>query len=526
MDKKEKTRGTIARSGLVVSSMTLLSRIGGFVRDIFLSHLFGASQLADMFFVALRIPNFFRRMFAEGAFSQAFVPVMMRYKDQGLLELRDFLSSLSGIFLLGLLAFTFLGLLFPEAITALFAPGFLDKPSVFKETALLVRITFPYLALISMTAYSASLLNAHGRFAIPAITPIVLNICLIVAALLSTYLFLDYSSAFVLSYGVLIAGFLQLSLQLPLLVKLRLIPKPTLNTKHPGIRRVGALFVPALFAASVNQINTLVNTILASTLITGSISWLYYADRLLELPIGLVAVALGTVLLPYLSSIAIEDDKAKYSAAIDWGVHLGLVLALPAASALFALAIPLILVVFMSFGGAMSSDDALMAGSALKMFSFALPAFVLIKVFSPAFFAKEDTKTPFLCAICAVVVNLVIGLSTYRSMGHVGLAMATAFSSWTNALLLMVNLVRMDHYQPAVSLLSGLAKSLTATALLLLAWYYILPDEISWLNIDPLDRVFLLLVVIGLSVVSYAAFLAILGVRFRRLIDPREESTS
>ena len=176
MDKKEKTRGTIARSGLVVSSMTLLSRIGGFVRDIFLSHLFGASQLADMFFVALRIPNFFRRMFAEGAFSQAFVPVMMRYKDQGLLELRDFLSSLSGIFLLGLLAFTFLGLLFPEAITALFAPGFLDKPSVFKETALLVRITFPYLALISMTAYSASLLNAHGRFAIPAITPIVLNL--------------------------------------------------------------------------------------------------------------------------------------------------------------------------------------------------------------------------------------------------------------------------------------------------------------------------------------------------------------
>ena len=232
MDKKEKTRGTIARSGLVVSSMTLLSRIGGFVRDIFLSHLFGASQLADMFFVALRIPNFFRRMFAEGAFSQAFVPVMMRYKDQGLLELRDFLSSLSGIFLLGLLAFTFLGLLFPEAITALFAPGFLDKPSVFKETALLVRITFPYLALISMTAYSASLLNAHGRFAIPAITPIVLNICLIVAALLSTYLFLDYSSAFVLSCGVLVAGFLQLSLQLPLLVKLRLIPKPPLNTNY------------------------------------------------------------------------------------------------------------------------------------------------------------------------------------------------------------------------------------------------------------------------------------------------------
>ena len=526
MDKKEKTRGTIARSGLVVSSMTLLSRIGGFVRDIFLSHLFGASQLADMFFVALRIPNFFRRMFAEGAFSQAFVPVMMRYKDQGLLDLRDFLSSLSGIFLLGLLAFTFLGLLFPETITALFAPGFLDKPSVFDETALLVRITFPYLALISMTAYSASLLNAHGRFAIPAITPIVLNICLIFAALLSTYLFLDYSSAFVLSWGVLVAGFLQLSLQLPLLVKLRLIPKPILNIKHPGVRRVGALFVPALFAASVNQINTLVNTILASTLITGSISWLYYADRLLELPIGLVSVALGTVLLPYLSSIAIEDDKAKYSAAIDWGIHLGLVLALPAASALFALAIPMILVVFMSFGGAMSSDDALMAGRALKMFSFALPAFVLIKVFSPAFFAKEDTKTPFLCAICAVVVNLLIGLSTYQSMGHVGLAMATAFSSWTNALLLMVNLVRMDHYRPAASLLGGLAKSLTATVVLLLAWNYMLPDEISWLNIDPLDRVFLLLVVIGLSIVSYAAFLAILGVRFRRLIDPREESTS
>ena len=259
MDKKEKTQGTIARSGLVVSSMTLLSRIGGFVRDIFLAHLFGASQLADMFFVALRIPNFFRRMFAEGAFSQAFVPVMMRYKDQGLLELRDFLSSLSGIFLLGLLAFTFLGLSFPEAITALFAPGFLDKPSVFNETALLVRITFPYLALISMTAYSASLLNAHGRFAIPAITPIVLNICLIVAALLSTYLFLDYSSAFVLSCGVLVAGFLQLSLQLPLLIKLRLIPKPIFDTRHPGVRKVGTLLVPALFAASVNQINKCVS---------------------------------------------------------------------------------------------------------------------------------------------------------------------------------------------------------------------------------------------------------------------------
>ena len=277
--------------------MTLLSRISGLVRDIALAYLFGASAAAALLFVAFRIPNFFRRLFAEGAFNQAFVPVLMEYKAKGQSELRLFLGQLSGVFALTLTFVVIVGLAFAGPLAALFAPGFIDQPTLFSQLTELVRITFPYLGLLSLPAYAGALLNAHGRCALPAFTPVMLNVCLTLAAFLGLMGHLQSPPIVILAWGVLVAGVFQCLIQLPSLAQLHLLPKPVVARSHPGMKQVGHLLVPAIFSASVGQINALVNTMIASTLATGSIAWLYYADRLLELPVGLIAVALGTVML-------------------------------------------------------------------------------------------------------------------------------------------------------------------------------------------------------------------------------------
>ncbi|MEM9624441.1 MAG: murein biosynthesis integral membrane protein MurJ, partial [Pseudomonadota bacterium] len=370
----------LTRQGSVVAGMTLLSRISGFARDIVLSYLFGATQLADMFFVALRIPNFFRRLFAEGAFNQAFVPVLVRFKENGRAQLLGFLAPLSGLFSLIMLFVVLAGVVFAPALTAVFAPGFLDNEAQFAQTADLVRITFPYLGFISIAAYAGAVLNAHNRFAMPAFAPVLLNVSLIGSALfaLSGWALAEGQTAVQwVAWGVALAGVLQMGFLLVPVRRLGLLPKPGLDRQHPGVRQVGKLLVPAVFSASVGQINALVNTILASTLMTGSISWLYYADRLMELPLGLVAVALGTVMLPHLSRLAAAEDTSGFSKTVEWGIQMGLLIGLPAAVALYLLAEPLSATVFMSFGsGAMTLHDIRMIGLALELFAVALPGFV------------------------------------------------------------------------------------------------------------------------------------------------------
>ncbi|NKB97397.1 MAG: murein biosynthesis integral membrane protein MurJ [Pseudomonadales bacterium] len=507
----------LARQGGVVASMTLVSRITGLVRDVFLSYLLGASQFADMFFVAFRIPNFFRRLFAEGAFSQAFVPVLMRYRDQGQAELMNFLAPLSGIFSLGLCIVVILGMVFADGLTFLFAPGFAETPGRLEATADLVFITFPYLGFISLTAYAGALLNAHDRFAVPAITPVLLNFALIGATLVAIAGWSDRSQIEILAWGVLVAGVVQLLFQVPSVARLGLLAKPTIDTKHEGVRRVGKLLIPAVLAGSVGQINALINTVLASMLMTGSVSWLYYADRLLELPVGLVAIALGTVLLPHLSRMAADKDEQAFRDTLSWGIGLGLMLGLPAAVALFVLADGLIATVFMSIaGGAMTVPDARMAGLALEMFALALPGFVLVRILAPAFYAHEDTQKPFKYASYSVVANLIVSLSTFQWFGHVGLAWATAIAAWVNVLGLYFGLTHSGRYRVDIKMLKPAGRAVLAASLLAVGLHFAVGD-LPWLHMPELQRVVWMA---GICVVGFGGYflvLFILGFRFQDL---------
>lgn len=503
----------LARQGGVVASMTFLSRITGLVRDVFLSYLLGASQFADMFFVAFRIPNFFRRLFAEGAFSQAFVPVLMRYRGQGQAALINFLAPLSGVFTLGLCIVVILGMVFADGLTYLFAPGFADTPGRLQATAELVVITFPYLGFISLTAYAAALLNAHDRFAVPAITPVLLNLALIGAALVAIAGWSDRSQIELLAWGVLVAGVVQFLFQIPSVARLGLLTKPTIDMKHEGVRRVGKLLIPAVLAGSVGQINALINTVLASMLMTGSVSWLYYADRLLELPIGLVAVALGTVMLPHLSRMAADKNERGFRDTVSWGIGLGLVLGLPAAVALFMLADGLIATVFMSItGGAMTVTDARMAALALEMFAIALPGFVLVRILAPAFYAHEDTQRPFRYASYSVVANLLVSLSTFQWFGHVGLAWATAIAAWVNVLGLYLGLVHSGRYGLDTKALKAAGRAIFAAGLLAAGLHFLVGD-LSWLYLSEIQRVVWMA---GTCVVGFGGyFLTLFALGFR-----------
>jgi len=486
----------VAAQGGIVAGMTLLSRISGFVRDMVLSHFFGATADADAFFVAFRIPNFFRRLFAEGAFNQAFVPVLAGYVNrvQGADEqarrtasagLERFVAVMLGNLGLALALIVLLGMVCAPLLIGLFAPGFIGDDARFDAATGMVRITFPYLGLISLTALAGAVLNSHHRYAIPAFTPVLLNLCLISAMLFAADLFDE--PVFALAWGVLLAGFVQLAFQAPPLQRLGLLVRPRVDYRHEGAREVGTLLLPAVFAASVNQINALIDTMLASTLITGSISWLYYADRLMELPLGLVAVALGTVLLPNLSRLHAADDPGGYSATLDWGLRLGLILGLPAAVALYVLAVPLVASIF--FHGAMEPLDVRMAALGLQAFALALPALVLVKVLAPAYFAARDTATPFRFGVVAVLVNVALNFALFSWMGHLGLALATAASAWVNAMLLLRGLLREDRYRPGVSVLRALFRVLPATLAMAGALWWLSPDTGRWLDAALVQRV-------------------------------------
>ena len=533
-EPEDAEQAPLNRRAGTVAGMTALSRISGLVRDVVLAYLFGASAAADPFFVAFRIPNFFRRLFAEGAFNQAFVPVLVEYKAKGHAELRLFLAPLSGVFALTLILVVFAGLALAGPLAAVFAPGFLDQPERFAQLTELVRITFPYLGLISLTAYAGALQNAHGRFALPAFTPVMLNVCLTLAAILALVGQLDSPPIVILAWGVLVAGIVQWLIQLPSLARLHLLPKPVVATSHPGVKQVGRLLVPAVFSASVGQINALVNTMIASTLATGSIAWLYYADRLLELPVGLIAVALGTVMLPHLSRLVTEGDEGGFLRTVNWGFGLGLMLGLPAAVALYLLAEPLLAFLYMSFAGsAMTAYDIEMAGLALQMFAIALPGFVLVKVLAPAFFAHQDTQTPFRYAVVAVVVNLVGSLATFQSLGHVGLALATALSAWTHAGLLYHGLqrrgwVRLDATLVFVMLRTALACGGLAAGLIF-GMIWLNGAELTtqqWLALPSVERGVQVALVCVVGLAGYLAILLLLGVRPRHFLQAPQHATN
>ena len=509
----------VAAQGSVVAGMTLLSRISGFARDMVLSHYFGAGAVADAFFVAFRIPNFFRRLFAEGAFNQAFVPVLARYRTRQRQEFLSFVAAVAGNLSLAVWGVVLLGVVFAPAVVSIFAPGFWGEERQFEMATAMLRITFPYLGFISLTAFAAALLNSHHKYAVPAFTPVLLNLCLIAAMLFATGAFRE--PVYALAWGVFVAGIVQLAFQLPALMRLGVLVMPRPSIEHPGVRQVGRLLVPSVFAASVSQINTLIDTVIASTLITGSISWLYYADRLLELPIGLVAVALGTVLLPNLSRLASARDEGGFSKTLEWGLRMGVLLGAPASVALYVLALPVVSALFLH--GEMTALDARMTALALQAFAVGLLPLILVKVVAPAYFAREDTATPFRYAVAAVTTNVALNLALFSWFGHVGLAFATSASAWLHAGLLLRGLMGPKvpterRFRPSRSLVITLARVGGATVVMGAALALLLPAASEWVEAPILTRAAWLAAAVAGGSVAYLVLIWIAGERPGRLL--------
>lgn len=501
----------IIKATATVGSITMVSRILGFVRDMVIARYFGASDGTDAFFVAFKIPNFFRRLFAEGAFSQAFVPVLAGVKEQGGKEaVKHLINALSTRLTGILLVITAIGVFGSGFIMTIFAPGFIDEPEKFKMASNMLAITFPYLLLISLVAFSSAIMNTYNKFAIPAITPVFLNLILITSVIaVSPYLEIPIMA---LAWGVLVAGVVQLLFHLPFLKSMGLLPVPTLKNDD-GVGEVKRLMIPALFGVSVMQINLLLDTVLASFLITGSVSWLYYSDRLMEFPLGVFGVALATVVLPGLSKKAANKNWQGFQQDLDFALRLVLILGFPAMLGLLLLAKPLLITLF--FYGEFTELDVNMAGMSLMAYSTGLVAFILIKILAPAFYARKDMKTPVKIAIIALVVNMVMNLALIIPFAHVGLAAATAISAFVNAGLLYWYLTKQKVFAP----LKGWAKLFLQVFLANLAFVIFLlllsPSLEQWLVFSAWDRVLWLFSLVLGSMLLYVAVLFVLGVRFK-----------
>ena len=511
----------LAAKGVVVGGMTLGSRVTGLLRDVVLSHVLGASVAADTFFLVFRVPNFFRRLGAEGAFSQAFVPVLVSYHARAertgdRQPLRRFVAAVTGNLGVVLCVATALGVLGAGVVAPIFMAGFLRDPVQFALAVDLLRIVFPYAACISLVALAAGVLNVHNRFAVPAGTPALLNLSLIAAAFAAACADAPDSVAYYLAWGVLAAGLAQLLLQAPSLRRAGMLVAPRPDWGHAGAKEVGRLFVPAALAASAGQVNALVGSQLASLLEPGSVSWFYYADRLMELPIGIVAIAIGTVLLPSLSASHDAGDSALFSATLDWGLRAGLLIGVPATVALALLAHPLVATIYLH--GETTPHDAEMIVLALHAFAIGLIALVLVKIAAPAYFARKDTKTPMRFGMVSVAVNIVVSLATFRWLGHVGLALATSVAAIVNAWLLLGGLVRRGHYRPARRLTNGLRTAAAASGAMAAALWWFTPDAAWWYGAPLLARVGALTAVVAGGFGVYAAAALALGARPRDLL--------
>ncbi len=506
---------SLLRSSGVVSVMTLLSRVFGLVRDVVIAALFGASSGADAFFVAFKIPNFFRRLFAEGAFSQAFVPVLSAYRSQHTdREVRALANSVAGVLGTLLLVLTVLAVASSEALTWLFAPGFADDAVKFTLASDMLRITFPYLMMISLTAFAGAILNSYGYFAVPAFTPVLLNLVLISAALWLTPWFSEPIIG--LAWGVFIAGLVQLFFQFPFLLKMGLLPRPRLDYRHEGVRRIFRLMLPALFGVSVSQLNLLLDTILASFLQTGSISWLYYSDRLAELPLGVIGIAIATVILPSLSRKHAEQSQQAFSATMDWALRMVILIGVPAATALIVLAEPLVTTIF--YYGEMTTFDVMMASASLRAYALGLLAFMLIKVLAPGYFSRQDMKTPVRIGIYAMSANMVFNLLLIWHLEHVGLALATALSSWLNAYWLFRGLRQTNIYLPAAGWVAfGLRILLASTVMAAFITWFAAADY-QWFEASLWQRVVDVSVLVVVGACLYFACLLLSGMSVLALV--------
>jgi putative peptidoglycan lipid II flippase len=511
----------LAEKTSVVGGMTLISRILGLVRDVVFARYFGAQLVMDAFLVANRIPNMLRRFFAEGAFSAGFVPVMSRYREKHRHdEAREFIDAVSGTFGVVLFLVTLVGVIAAPLLVLIVAPGFVGEGGDLDLAAVMLRFTFPYLFFVSLTAFAGGILNTYGRFGVPAFTPVLLNVVLIAAAIwLSPRL---EQPIMALAYAVFIAGVFQLLFQLPFLARIRALPRPKWAPKHAGVKRAFKLMVPAIFGSSAAQINVLLGGIIASMLPVGSISYLYFSDRLMEFPLGIFGIALGTVTLPYLSRLWANDDKTSFSQTLDWSLKLAMLIAVPAAIGLFVLAEPLVTTLF--FGGVFDEHAVRMTAMALQAYAVGLVGFSFVKILAPAYFAREDTKTPVRIALVALAVNLVlsIALAWYMTTSglagpHAGLAAATTVAAILNALLLYRGLKKeqiLVHSDGWTALMIRATAANLAMVLVLLQ--FLRPLE-WWIGASFSGRVVWLLMTIVAAAAAYFAALLIAGTRFSQI---------
>ncbi|WP_462381190.1 murein biosynthesis integral membrane protein MurJ [Pseudomonas sp. Marseille-QA0892] len=503
----------LLRSLAAVSSMTMLSRVLGFVRDTIIARVFGAGAASDAFVVAFKLPNLLRRIFAEGAFSQAFVPILAEYKNQqGEEATRTFIAYVAGLLTLALAVVTLVGVLAAPAIVWVSAPGFANDPERFGLTTDLLRVTFPYILLISLSSFVSAILNTWNRFSVPAFVPTLLNVSMILFALFLTPYF--EPPVMVLGWGVLAGGLLQLLYQLPHLHRIGMLVLPRLNLRDTGVWRVLKQMLPAILGVSVAQISLIINTVFASFLAAGSVSWMYYADRLMELPSGVLGVALGTILLPSLSKASSNRNHDEYSRLLDWGLRLCLLLVVPCMVGLALLSEPLTVALFQY--GKFTATDALMTQRALMAYAVGLLGIILIKVLAPGFYAHQDIRTPVRIAMLTLVATQFMNLLFVGPLQHVGLALSISLAAILNAGLLFWKLRQRQIFHPQAGWPTFMLKigfAVIVMAGVLIGVMQLMP---AWEQGMMLERMIRLLMVVAAGGAAYFIVLALLGFRPRQ----------
>jgi putative peptidoglycan lipid II flippase len=497
--------------------MTLLSRVFGLLRDITLATFFGATGGTDAFLVAFKIPNFMRRLFGEGAFSLAFVPVLSEYREKhDKAALKDLVNHVAGTLGGFLLVLSILGMIFAPALVYLFAPGFTSDAGQMQLTADLLRITFPYIFFIALVAFAGGILNSFHQFAIPAFTPVLLNICLIASVFFLAPYFDEPLMA--LAWGVAIAGVTQLLLQFPALLKLGLMPVPKIKHGHEGVKKIITLMIPAIFGSSVAQINLLLDTVIASFLVTGSVTWLYYSDRLLEFPLGVLGIAIATVILPTLSQQHARASTEQFNQTLNWALRLVALITIPACAGLFILAGPILASLFEY--GKFSAHDTYFSSLSLMAYMLGLPALIVIKILAPGFYARQDTRTPVRIGIIAMVCNMFLNIlfvvplvfMDYQAP-HVGLALATSFSAYINAILLYRGLRKNTIFQPQAGWMAWLFRIIIATIAMTAVVIWLTPDAIQWSQWLLVERLTKLSLIIISGAFAYFLLLWLQGLR-------------
>ena len=518
------------RSTTVVGTYTLLSRVTGLLRDMVYSRMFGAGVLMDAFLVAFKIPNFMRRLFAEGAFSQAFVPVVSEYRVRNTHdEVRELVDGAAGTLAWFLTLVTVVGIVVAPLLVLLFAPGFRLDTGKFDLTVEMLRWTFPYLLFISLTALAGGVLNSYGRFAVPAFTSTLLNLTMIVFAAWLAPLFEQPGIA--LAVGVFVAGAVQLGFQVPFMLRMGLLRRPRWRWDHAGVRKIGRLMLPAIFGSSVSQVALLLDTLIASFLATGSIAWLYYADRLMEFPLGVFSIALATVILPGLAAHHAASSPARFNATLDWALRLTIVVVLPATAALVVLSGPLTVVIF--HYGRFDENDVRMSALALMAYSSGLLGFSLVKVLAPGYFARQDTKTPVRIGIQALGVNIGLNLAivlplalTHDRPGlHALLALNNGIGAWYNSSMLYRGLKRQGVLQHGPGWRGLLLRAAAATVLMCVFLWWLSGTTSRWLVLGAWQRVQWMSLLIAGGAAIYFGTLWLSGIRPRdlrvRAVAPR-----